>query len=85
VCTRGLQPTLTEWSHIAKTWRLSNREREVAQLLVCGMSRGDAARTLRISVNTLQTHLRRCLWKATADNIIDLIWKVVRLRDELRR
>lgn len=85
MCTGSLQPTPTEWSRIASTWRLSNREREVVQLLVGGMSRGDAARALRISVSTLQTHLRRCLWKATADNIVELIWKVVDLRDELRR
>ena len=74
-----------EWAQIGQIWRWSGRERDVVRMLATGMSRKRAAHKLGISPSTLQTHLRRALWKAKADDLISLIWMVVAELQVLRQ
>jgi DNA-binding NarL/FixJ family response regulator len=46
---------------------LTNREREILQLLADGMSNGDAAQKLFISQETVKSHVRHILAKLEAD------------------
>lgn len=81
---RRVLPTLAEWARISAGWGLSARETDVVRLLASGQSRKEAARTLEISISTLQTHLRRALWKSRTDDLIGLIWAVVGQLERLR-
>jgi FixJ family two-component response regulator len=53
--------------------QLSNREREVLQLLVSGNSNKEAARSLGISPRTVEVHRARVMQKLGAKNTADLI------------
>ena len=44
---------------VAARWKLSDRQRQVAALILGGLSGPDAAEQLEISYNTLKTHWRR--------------------------
>ena len=46
---------------------LTNREREILQLLADGMSNGDVAKKLFISQETVKSHVRHILAKLEAD------------------
>jgi DNA-binding NarL/FixJ family response regulator len=74
-------PSRAEWVRVARTWRWSRRERQVVQLLTRGRSRKEAARVLGISASTLLTYLQRSLSKAGASDLIDLVWRIVAVRD----
>jgi DNA-binding NarL/FixJ family response regulator len=78
-------PSRAEWVQIARMWRWSKRESQVVQILARGHSRKEAARVLGISAGTLRTYLQRSLWKAGASDLIDLVWRIVALRDEVNR
>ena len=57
---------------------------ESVRLLAEGCARKEAAHRLGIAISTLQTHLRRALRKADAASTIELLWRVVAIRDEHR-
>ena len=78
-------PSATEWAHVAELWGWSDREGDIVRLLANGDSRKHVAGMLNIAQSTLQTHLRRALWKANAKDIVMLIWRIVEVRDRLRR
>jgi DNA-binding NarL/FixJ family response regulator len=74
-----------EWEEVARTWGWSERESVVVQRLLGGETRRQAALDLSITQSTLQTHLRRALWKSGTKDLIDLLWEIVGIRDRLRR
>ncbi|MES2453161.1 MAG: LuxR C-terminal-related transcriptional regulator [Pseudomonadota bacterium] len=51
---------------------LSLREREIAQLVTCGLSNKEIAQTLRISHWTVSTHLRRVFAKLDINRRVEL-------------
>ncbi|MFA6112833.1 MAG: LuxR C-terminal-related transcriptional regulator [Sphingomonas sp.] len=51
---------------------LSLREREIAQLVSCGLSNKEIAQTLRISHWTVSTHLRRVFAKLDINRRVEL-------------
>jgi DNA-binding NarL/FixJ family response regulator len=57
----------------------------VVQRLLNGQTRRQAALDLAITQSTLQTHLRRALWKSGTKDLIDLVWEVIAIRDRLRQ
>jgi len=69
-------PTAKEWDRVARHWSWSARETEAVRILATGQSRKEAAAQLSISISTLQTHLRRALWKAGAECLVDLVWRI---------
>jgi DNA-binding NarL/FixJ family response regulator len=73
-----------EWDEVAKTWGWSDRECCVVRRLLGGEARKRAAEEMRITQSTLQTHLRRALWKSRTRDLIDLVWEIVAIRDRLR-
>lgn len=75
----------TEWVRVMDEYSWSERECAVVRLITTGQSRRDAARQLNITQSTLQTHLRRALWKAGAKDVVALVWQIVAVRDRLRR
>lgn len=75
----------TEWARVMDEYGWSERECAVVRLITSGESRRDAARQLSITQSTLQTHLRRALWKAGAKDVVALVWQIVAVRDRLRR
>jgi two-component system response regulator NreC len=52
---------------------LTNREREVLQLLVEGYSNREIAHTLTISIKTVQTHRSNLMAKLGIENLCDLV------------
>jgi DNA-binding NarL/FixJ family response regulator len=78
-------PTDEEWARIAADRRWSRREAQVVRAIVTGSRRADAATALGMSLSTLQTHLRRALWKCRCTDVVALIWLVTDARDRLRR
>lgn len=58
---------------------LSDRELEVAQLAVSGMSTADIARSLFVTLNTVKTHMRHILRKTGAANRTDLMRQLLEL------
>jgi len=88
VASRGRHsayPSPIEWAHVAELWGWSERECDVVRLLAGGDSRKHVTNMLNIAQSTLQTHLRRALWKAHAKDLVSLVWKIVEVRDRLRR
>ncbi len=53
--------------------RLSERELEIYQLLIHGMSVSDIARTLDISIKTVSTHKSNLMLKLNVDSIAELV------------
>ena len=60
-------------NHLALTPPLSNREREVLDLIVAGYTNQQIAQLLVISVNTVRTHRRSLMMKYDAHNVVELI------------
>lgn len=58
---------------------LTPREREVLQLVAEGRSTADVARTLRLSVKTIEGHRSRLMAKLGAPNAVTLVRHAVRL------
>lgn len=59
---------------------LSPREREIVQLLAEGCSNKDVARTLSISVKTVETHRSNIMQKMNSTSLSDLVRYAVRNR-----
>jgi DNA-binding NarL/FixJ family response regulator len=58
--------------------KLSEREREIVQLLVAGLSSKEIANSLFISPSTVETHRKSILRKTGAHNTADLVQKAMR-------
>jgi len=82
--TDGACPCDEEWTKIAEAFGWSRRECEVVRRILGGEARKRAAASLGITQSTVQTHLQRALWKAHTRDLIELMWKVVEVRDKLR-
>lgn len=66
---------------VLASYGLSYREREIALLLLDGASNDDLVARLRISPNTLKTHLRHIYQKTETGNRRELILKMTRHRE----
>ncbi|HEX8309995.1 MAG TPA: response regulator transcription factor [Chthoniobacteraceae bacterium] len=60
------------------TSELTRRERETLQLLAEGMSNKEVARTMSISVKTVETHRARIMAKLQVNSIADLVRYAIR-------
>jgi DNA-binding NarL/FixJ family response regulator len=58
--------------------KLSPREREVLQLISEGWSTKEAARHLKISVKTVETHRRKVMEKLDLDSVAELTKYAIR-------
>jgi len=58
---------------------LTNREREVLQLIAEGMSTKKIARELHLSVKTIEWHRSHLMHKLKAENMLDLVKRVIAL------
>ena len=79
----GVRPTPGEWERISRLFCWGRRESETVSLVAAGMPRKAAAARLEISLSTLQTYLRRAMRKASVDDLIALVWRIVEVRDNL--
>ena len=70
--------TFSEDASLLASFGLSLREREIALLLLDGLSNDDLVSRLTISPNTLKTHLRHIYQKTGTANRRELILKVTR-------
>lgn len=61
----------------ALRYRLSTREREIAQLLVDGYAALNAAAVLELSENTVRTYVRRLYKKLNVSNRADLVCRLL--------
>ena len=59
-------------------WGFTPRERDLANLLVAGKSSDEMVRTLRITPNTLKTHIKRLLQKTGTQSRAQLVAKLLR-------
>ena len=55
-----------------RAWRLTRREREVARLVIDGLSTEDMSAALFISVNTIRDHLKKIFGKVGVTRRQDL-------------
>jgi DNA-binding NarL/FixJ family response regulator len=78
-------PHESEWRQIGARLSWSPKETRIVRDLILGLPRKQVASLHRITKSTLQTHLDRVLSKAASDGVIALLWKVMDLRDEMRR
>jgi DNA-binding CsgD family transcriptional regulator len=56
-----------------RAWRLTRREREVARLVIDGLSTEDIAAALFISVHTVRDHLKTMFGKVGVSRRQDLV------------
>ena len=61
----------------ALRYRLSTREREIAQLLVEGYAALNAAAILELSEHTVRTYVRRLYKKLNVNNRADLVCRLI--------
>ena len=59
--------------------QLSGRERQVLATIVGGLSAGEAARQLNVTVNTIEFHRRRIMRKLNAANVAEVVRKAMEL------
>jgi DNA-binding CsgD family transcriptional regulator len=67
-----------------QTFGLTEAEANLATALQAGISLGEYARTRRLSLNTVYTHLRRIKEKTGARRIADLALKLAELTPPLK-
>jgi len=82
--TLGDRPRPEEWEGIATSFGWSKRECEIVRRILGCEARKGVASSLGITHSTVQTHLQRAIWKAHANELMQLMWKVVGVRDQLR-
>ncbi len=70
----------TQYSEPKKEYGLTPREKEILQLLINGMSKKHIANHLRISVFTVDTHLKNIYAKLQVHSQIDVVAKALRER-----
>ncbi len=77
---RRLRPLFTEdqWQEIVGRLDFSRRETEIVRLVFAGVSDREIADELAISVNTVQTHLKRLFIKLGVVNRVGLVLEIVR-------
>ena len=78
-------PAPAEWHQVRTAMSWSDREWRVVHDLVLGLPRKRVAHLQGISTSTLQTYLRRALRKAKADTLLELVWRIVAICEEIRR
>lgn len=61
-------------------WQLTPRERELAKLLMDGLSNREIADTLGVTAETVKTHMGRLLEKTSSRSRFDFLSKLLRLR-----
>jgi DNA-binding NarL/FixJ family response regulator len=64
---------------------LTDREREVAELLVKGASNGDIAQELKITPRTVKAHISHMFEKFNVGNRVKLATKLILMENETRR
>ena len=62
--------------HADTATRLSEREREVAELAACGLHDKEIARRLGISITTVRTHIDHAFRKLNVNNRMTLVHKL---------
>ncbi len=74
--------TPEQWLTLAENIPLTVREWEIAMRLCEGMSRKLIARTLRISPETVRTHIDAVYAKLQVENVVGCVLRLVRLNQE---
>ena len=68
----------SQWSYLRKRFRMTKRELQIAELACQGFSNDKIAKTLKISVGTVKTHLRNIYRKIRVDSKIAMLLKFIK-------
>jgi DNA-binding NarL/FixJ family response regulator len=68
-----------DWEWVAACLRLTPREREVAELLVAGLSRSQLARRLRRAPGTVRVYIDRLFRKLDVRDRVGLVLRILRV------
>lgn len=74
----SLAPLMSSWKVGAGEVQISPRERETLQLIAEGKSTKEIARTLNLSVKTIETHRRNLMEKLNIDSVAGLTKYAIR-------
>ncbi len=66
-----------EWKYIAKKYKLSSREIDVARLVCRGLTNEDVAESLNLKRGTVKTHLKHIFIKTRARNRITMLLRFI--------
>ncbi len=69
--------TVEQWHVVARTFRLSGREMEVATLVLRDMKENEIAERLKISPHTVHTYLERLFRKVSVASRTQLVIRVL--------
>lgn len=73
------QDRMCSWNEAAildqRFRRLTRREREVGAMVIYGMTRGEIAEELGVSVRTVDTHKGHVLAKLGCEHDVALVWR----------
>ncbi len=65
-----------EWRQLADKFKLTPRQLEAARLLVEGNPHKRIARRMQITINSVNTHLKRVYDKTGSANTVELVFRV---------
>ena len=66
------------WSYLQKRFHMTKRELEIAKLACQGFSNNKIAKTLKIRVGTVKTHLRNIYRKIRVESKIAMLLKFIK-------
>jgi DNA-binding CsgD family transcriptional regulator len=72
----GLLFCESEWSGIAKRLDLSHRQLDIARCILQGQGDRQIAQTIGVSINTVQTHMKRLHEKLDIQSRVELVTRV---------
>ena len=74
-----------QWSFVQHRYRLTPRERQIAELICQGLRNGKIATLLQISPGTVKTHLRNIYRKTRVESKIAMLLRFVTETRELSK
>jgi DNA-binding NarL/FixJ family response regulator len=72
----------THWSYLRKRFHMTERELQIAELACQGFSNDKIAKTLKIKLGTVKTHLRNIYRKIRVDSKIAMLLKFIKYADK---
>ena len=74
-----------QWVKIAKFLSISERERQVCQLLFEGLTREEIAERMKLKVRTIRHYLERIHAKLSVNHRVALVLRIIQVRDHLEQ
>ncbi len=72
------------WTYLQNKFELTPRERQIAELVCCGLRNEDIAKELEISAGTAKTHIRNIYRKVHVKSKISMLLMFVAAADCLK-